>query len=84
VTDCFFASIHFCFSGYFSACGMSIWSFIHNAVSIVTLRIPGAYLASKYYPETLYPMGLAAPSGSLLSALICFGVYFAIQKKEKD
>ena len=81
VTDCFFASIHFCFSGYFSACGMSIWSFIHNAVSIVTVRIPGAYLASRLYPETLYPMGAAAPMGSLLSAVICVVVFIMMQKR---
>ena len=81
VTDCFFASIHFCFSGYFSACGLSIWSFVHNAVSIVMVRIPGAYMASMIYPDTLYPMGLAAPMGSLLSAVICVFVYLYIQKQ---
>lgn len=80
VTDCFFASIHFCFSGYFSACSLSIWSFLHNAISIVTVRIPGAYFASRMYPDTLYPMGLAAPMGSLLSAAICVIVYIYIQR----
>ena len=80
VTDCFFASIHFCFSGYFSACSLSIWSFLHNAISIVTVRIPGAYFASRMYPDTLYPMGLAAPMGSLLSAVICVIVYIYIQR----
>ena len=80
VTDCFFASIHFCFSGYFSACSLSIWSFLHNAISIVTVRIPGAFFASRMYPETLYPMGLAAPMGSLLSAVICVIVYIYIQR----
>ena len=83
VTDCVFASVHFCFSGYFSCCGLSIWSFIHNACSIVLVRIPGAYLASRLFPDTLYPMGLAAPAGSLLSALICVLVYFMIQKKTR-
>ena len=29
--------------------------------------MPGAYLASVYFLGTLYPMGLAAPAGSLLS-----------------
>lgn len=80
VTDCFFASIHFCFSGYFSCIGLSIWSFVHNAVSVLCVRIPGVYLASKLYPETLYPMGFAAPMGSLLSALICILVFIFIMK----
>ena len=73
--DCVFAGVHFCFSGYFSAYGKSIYSFIHNVISIVLVRIPGAWLASVFFPETLYPMGLAAPMGSLLSALICIFLF---------
>lgn len=73
--DCVFAGIHFCFSGYFSAYGKSIYSFIHNIVSIILVRIPGAWLASVLWPATLYPMGLAAPLGSLLSAVICLILY---------
>ena len=81
VTDCVLAAIHFCFSGYFCAMGKSIISFIHNSISIVLVRIPGAYLASKLWPETLFPMGLAAPLGSLLSAFICAGAYLYLRKK---
>lgn len=81
VTDCVLAAIHFCFSGYFTAMGKSIISFIHNSISIVLIRIPGAYLASKFWPETLFPMGCAAPLGSLLSALICVGAYLWLRKK---
>lgn len=69
--DCLFAGIHFCFSGYFCGCGKSYISFIHNIVSIVLMRIPGAWLASLYFPETLYPMGWAAPLGSVISSVIC-------------
>ncbi len=78
--DCILAGIHFCFSGYFSAYGKSMYSFIHNVISILTLRIPGAYLASVLFPATLIPMGLAAPAGSLLSAVICVFLYRHMQK----
>ena len=69
--DCVFAGIHFCFSGYFSAYGKSVYSFIHNILSVVLVRVPGAYLAAALWPATLWPMGLAAPMGSFLSVLIC-------------
>ena len=82
VTDCVLAAIHFCFSGYFTAMGKSFISFIHNSLSIILIRIPGAYLASKFWPETLYPMGCAAPLGSLLSAIICIGVFLYLRRKE--
>ena len=73
--DCVFAAIHFCFSGYFCGDQKSMISFIHNITAILLVRIPGAWLASRFYPDTLYPMGWAAPLGSLLSALICIGFY---------
>ena len=84
VTDCVLAAIHFCFSGYFCAMGKSIISFIHNSLSIILLRIPGAWLASLLWPETLYPMGLAAPCGSLLSDIICLIAFIIIRKKQKN
>ena len=71
IWDCIFAGMHFSFSGYFCAYGMSGISFLHNALSIVCVRIPGAFLASKYFADTLFPMGLAAPGGSLLSVVVC-------------
>ncbi len=81
VLDCVFAGVHFPFSGFFSALGMSMLSFIHNVSSILLVRIPGAYLASKFFPATLYEMGLAAPAGSLLSSLICVALYLMLKRR---
>lgn len=83
VWDCILAGVHFCFSGYFCACGLSGFSFLHNSVSIVCARIPLAYLASKHFPDTLFPMGLATTAGSCLSVIICICVFLWIQRKEK-
>lgn len=82
VWDCMIAGVHFCFSGYFCACGKSYLSFLHNIISIILIRIPGAYIAAKLFPQTLFPMGLAAPLGSLLSAIICIVAYLIIRKKQ--
>ncbi len=81
IWDCIFAGMHFCFSGYFCAYGLSGLSFLHNSISIVCARIPGAYLASKYYPHTLYPMGLAVSAGSLLSVLICMAALIWMKRR---
>lgn len=75
VFDCLIAGVHFCFSGYFCAYGKASYSFIHNLLSIILTRVPGAYLASVFYPDNLLPMGIAAPLGSLLSAIICLILY---------
>lgn len=81
VWDCIFAGIHFCYSGYFCAYGLSGISFIHNSVSIVCARIPLAYLASIYFADTLFPMGIAAPVGSILSVVICISVFIWLSKR---
>lgn len=83
VFDCFFAAFHFAFSGFFCAYGYSLLSFVHNTVSILLVRIPGAYLAAKYFPDTLYPMGWAPAIGSLLSSLICLGFYLLLKRNGK-
>lgn len=80
IWDCIFAGIHFSFSGYFCAYGKSYIGFVHNILSIVLVRVPGSYLASKLYADTLFPMGLAAPAGSVLSVIICVGAYIWMKK----
>ena len=73
--DCAIAGMHFCASGFFSAYRKSMYSFFHNILSVLLIRIPGTWLTSVLFPATLYPMGFAAPMGSLLSALICLYLY---------
>ena len=83
IWDSFFAGVQFSFSGYFCACGKSGISFLHNFLSIVLIRVPGAYLASRYVPQTLLPMGLASASGSLFSILVCVIAYAIILRRER-
>ena len=83
VWDCVFAGIHFSFSGYFCACQKSGLSFMHNIIAIVCMRVPGVYVASKLYPGSLLPMGLATAAGSLISVLICVVAFGVLNKKEK-
>ena len=81
IWDCAIAGIHFCFSGYFCAYGMSGIPFLYTILSIICVRIPGAYFASLYFPDNLYPMGLAAPGGSLLSVIVCLIAFIVLKKK---
>ena len=83
IWDCIFAGIHFSFSGYFCACGRSELSFIHNITAIVLVRVPGVYLTSKMFPDTLFPMGLATAAGSLTSVVICLIAYSYLHRRQK-
>lgn len=82
IWDCIFAGVHFSFSGYFCAYGKSEISFVHNLIAILCVRIPGVYLTSKIFQDTLFPMGLATATGSLLSVIICM-IAFGWLKKQK-
>lgn len=82
ILDCFFAGIQFSFSGYFCALGRSELSFLHNVLSIVLVRVPGAYLACRLFPDTLFPMGLASAGGSLLSVIVCLIAFGILQRKK--
>ncbi len=83
IFDCIFAGIHFSFSGYFCACGKSWLSFVHNIMAILLVRIPGVYLTSQIFKNTLFPMGLATATGSLLSVIICIVAFCVICRKSQ-
>ena len=83
IIDSIFAGVHFCFSSYFAAYGKSYIGFMHNIISITFVRVPGSYLASKLFGDTLFPMGLAAPAGSLLSVIICVCAYIYLKRSGK-
>ena len=80
ILDCCLAGLHFCFSGYFCAIGRSELSFLHNITAVVLVRVPGAYLTSKWFPTTLLPMGLATAAGSLLSVIICVIAFLVLRR----
>lgn len=80
IFDCLFAGIHFCFCGYFCAYGKSLISFITNFLSVVLVRIPIAYASAIFFPDNLYPMGLASTIGSVVTALIFTIVYKRMAK----
>lgn len=82
IWDCFFAGVHFSFSGYFCAYGRSELSFIHNILSTALVRVPGAYFMSKWFPDTLLPMGLATVCGSVLSVCVCLVMYTVLKKRD--
>lgn len=82
VWDTLFAGMHFSFSGYFCACEKSWLSFLHNIASILVVRIPLAWLCSRQFPDTLFPMGFASTLGSVLSVIICFYAYRRMKHKQ--
>lgn len=80
--DCIIVAFSFCLNGYFCGIDKSIIVFIHNAISSFGVRIPLALLLSKMFQESMLPMGLASPIGSVVSLFICGGFLLQINKKQ--
>lgn len=79
--DCILVGFTFCINGYLCGIEKSVITFIHNTISIFFVRIPVAYVLSKMYTESLLPMGLASPAGSLVSIIIVLGCLMWINRK---
>ncbi len=79
-----FAAVHYVYTGYFNALGLSGISYVHNIISSVFLRIPGVYFISIMYPRNLYPVGIASASGAVFSAIICLCIYFYLVRAGRN
>lgn len=80
--DCVLVSFIFCMNAYFSGCGKSIISFIHSMVATFGVRIPMTIYMSGITGTSLYLMGFASPSASIISLIICLGYLRWISHKE--
>ena len=69
------------FSGFFAAYGKSYIGFAHNVLAVVLIRVPGAWLLSNAYSDTLFPMGIASPCGSILSVIICVVAFTVLNRR---
>lgn len=81
--DCILVSFIFCMNSYFSGCQKSIIAFIHSMIATFGIRIPMTYFMSQIVSDNLYPMGLASPTASLVSVIICSG-YFAWMRRRNQ
>lgn len=81
IFDAIFAGIHICFSGFFAAYGKSYIGFAHNVLAVALIRVPAAWLLSNAYSDTLFPMGIASPCGSILSAVICVVAFTVLDRR---
>lgn len=78
--DCALVGITFCINGFLSGSDRSMIVFIHNVTAIFLVRIPAAYILSAASADSLTPMGLSSPLGSLCSIVIV-AIYLIIHHK---
>ena len=72
----------FCMNGFLNGSGHPVFTLVHSLLTTAIIRIPLSYLLSQSAPSSMYLIGLAAPTASLLSLALCewfiircFGLY---------
>lgn len=78
--DTVFVTIMFCMTGYFNGIGKTNFVMIQGVVGAFCVRIPLAYFISCLPNATLFMVGLATPSSTVLQIIMCV-IYYRYLKK---
>lgn len=82
--DCIFVSFLFSFMGYFNGCGNTTFVMAQGIIGGIGIRLPLSWIFSRIEPVSLFRIGLATPSSTVLQILLCTAFYIYLVKKEKD
>lgn len=81
--DCLLVAFMFCLTGYFSGCGHTTFVMTQGIVGAFLVRIPVAFFMSRVEPVSLFLVGLATPSSTLVQTILCL-IYFAVLLKKEQ
>ena len=81
--DCVLTSFLFCFIGYFNGCGSTTFVMLQGILGAFGVRVPVSWLMSHRSPVSLFHIGLATPSSTVVQIILC-GVYFVMLKKQQS
>ncbi len=74
--DCLLTSFLFCFIGYFSGMGRTLFVMAQGLIGAFLVRIPVSFLVSRAAGVSLFAIGLATPASTLVQIVLC-GWYMA-------
>jgi len=80
--DTLLTAFLFCFIGYFNGCGATTFVMMQGLVGAFGVRIPVSFAMSRIEPASLFRIGLATPSSTLVQIALCVGFLAWQMKKE--
>lgn len=81
--DCLLTSFLFCFIGYFSGMGATLFVMIQGLVGAFLVRIPVSFVMSRVAGVSLFGIGLATPASTLVQIALCGWYMRRCLKREK-
>ena len=73
--DCVFTAFLFCFMGYFNGCGNTTFVMIQGIIGGICVRLPVSWVMSKIEPVSLFRIGLATPTSTVIQIILCVGFF---------
>jgi putative MATE family efflux protein len=82
--DTMMVAFLFCFIGYFNGCGRTTVVMLQGIIGAFGVRIPVSYFISRLPDTSIFKIGLATPTSTLVQIILC-SVYFTylFQKEKK-
>lgn len=81
--DTLIVSFKFCLLGYFNGCGKTAFVMVQGIVGAFGVRIPVSWVMSKMEPVSLFRIGLATPTATVVELVLCV-VYFVWTNKKTE
>lgn len=81
--DCLMTAFLFCFIGYFSGMGKTLFVMVQGIVGAFLVRIPIAFMVSRMPGTSLFAIGLATPASTLVQIVLCVGYMARLNKKHR-
>lgn len=81
--DCILVSFLFCFIGYFNGCSSTTFVMLQGVIGAFGVRLPVSWIMSMQTPVSLFHIGLATPSSTIVQIVMC-GVYFVILRHKQN
>lgn len=81
--DCLLTSFLFCFIGYFSGIGKTVFVMTQGIVGAFAVRIPVSFFMSRLPNVRLFFIGLATPCSTVVQVILCLGYYFTLSRRQK-
>jgi len=79
--DCLFTAFLFCFIGFYNGIGKTNFVMFQGILGAFAVRVPLSILFSKITPVSLFRIGLATPSSTIVQICLCLGFLMHVRKE---
>ncbi len=81
--DCLLTAFLFCFVGFYNGIGRTTFVMIQGITGAFLIRVPLSYLFSQMEPVSLFRIGLATPSSTIVQITLCLIMLLHVRKQWK-